>query len=252
MTEISWSHPRAESLRIRKKLVDGFRKGLVTPDGLSAHGRGEAFDYLIGEKTIEPAEKATLVAAAEILRAENPIFSVNGNVSALVSEEISNLSDNYGINVEINLFHQSEERKKRIAEYLGDCGIEKVLGIKDEHLSEISEIESDRRIVDERGQESADLIVVPLEDGDRTEALVDKGKKVIAIDLNPLSRTSEAANVTIVDNIVRALPNLMKKMDELKASPEKISKIIDEFDNEVNLRRTIEVILNRLKKLSSE
>ena len=31
----------------------------------------------------------------------------------------------------------------------------------------------------------ADTVLVPLEDGDRTEALVKMGKTVVAIDLNP-------------------------------------------------------------------
>ena len=45
------SHPRYLSLQTREKLVDGFDNNLVAKEGLLAHGRGEAFDYLIGEKT---------------------------------------------------------------------------------------------------------------------------------------------------------------------------------------------------------
>ena len=55
---------------------------------------------------------------------------------------------------------------------------------------------------------SADVILVPLEDGDRCEALVKMGKTVIAIDLNPLSRTARKATLTIVDELTRALPNI--------------------------------------------
>ena len=44
-------HPRAVSLRIREMLVDGLKDGLVVEEGLIAYGRGETFDYLIGEKT---------------------------------------------------------------------------------------------------------------------------------------------------------------------------------------------------------
>jgi 4-phosphopantoate--beta-alanine ligase len=58
---------------------------------------------------------------------------------------------------------------------------------------------SDRRMVDPDGIYIADVVLVPLEDGDRTEALVKMGKKVIAIDLNPLSRTSQKASITIVE-----------------------------------------------------
>ena len=41
-------------------------------------------------------------------------------------------------------------------------------------------------------------------------------KTVITIDLNPLSRTSRAANITIVDNVVRAMPSLVEAASKLK------------------------------------
>ena len=49
-------------------------------------------------------------------------------------------------------------------------------------------------------------MLVPLEDGDRCEALVTAGKTVVTIDLNPLSRTSRTATLTVVDGLTRALP----------------------------------------------
>ena len=58
MTLIPKSHPRAESLLIREKLVNGFDNGIVAKEGLLAHGRGEAFDYLLGEKTTNTAKNA--------------------------------------------------------------------------------------------------------------------------------------------------------------------------------------------------
>ncbi|MHA1248829.1 MAG: hypothetical protein ACTSRP_02440 [Candidatus Helarchaeota archaeon] len=51
MIEIPDDHPRAESLRIRHKVQKGFEDKVVATAGLFAHGRGEAFDYIIGEKT---------------------------------------------------------------------------------------------------------------------------------------------------------------------------------------------------------
>lgn len=45
-----------------------------------AHGRGEAFDYLIGERTIEPAERAMRAAVAKLLLAEDPVVSVNATL----------------------------------------------------------------------------------------------------------------------------------------------------------------------------
>ena len=62
---------------------------------------------------------------------------------------------------------------------------------------------------------NSDTIFVALEDGDRTESLVKKGKKVISVDLNPLSRTAIASNITIVDNIVRVIPNMIKISEQL-------------------------------------
>ncbi|KXA92972.1 hypothetical protein AKJ64_01725 [candidate division MSBL1 archaeon SCGC-AAA259E17] len=251
MDYIQPDHPRAESLKIRKKLAEGFKKGLVTPEGLSAHGRGEAFDYILGEKTTEQAKKAIKAGAAEILLADEPVFSVNGNVAALVPEEIAKINEKGGIQVEVNLFHESEDRKRKIGKYLKEKGVEKVLGTEIEYLTDISEIQSQRRKVDERGIKRADTVIIPLEDGDRAKALKKLGKRTITIDLNPLSRTAKAADVTIVDNIVRALPLLTKKIDKLSQTPsKKLEKILADFDNKRNLNLTIQSMLNRLEKLS--
>ena len=67
MTEIPLDHPRYHSLMTREKLVDGYKKGLVAEAGLIAHGRGEAFDYLIGEKTQPFGEAAEKAVAAALL-----------------------------------------------------------------------------------------------------------------------------------------------------------------------------------------
>ena len=44
MALIPKNHPRAKSLLIRERLVNGFENGVVAKEGLLAHGRGEAFD----------------------------------------------------------------------------------------------------------------------------------------------------------------------------------------------------------------
>jgi len=41
------SHPRYESLLLRDKIVKASQKGYLADSGMIAHGRGEAFDYLI-------------------------------------------------------------------------------------------------------------------------------------------------------------------------------------------------------------
>ncbi|HEX2168712.1 MAG TPA: phosphopantothenate/pantothenate synthetase family protein, partial [Nitrososphaera sp.] len=105
----------------------------------------------------------------------------------------------------------------------------------------IPELQSERRRVDPDGIYSADTVLVPLEDGDRTEALVKMNKAVITIDLNPLSRTSKAANITIVDNIVRAMPSLVQAARKLK-DVTSLKKIVDNFDNRKNLQDTIKIM----------
>ena len=65
MSLIPKSHPRVKSLLIREKLVSGFDNGLVAKEGLLAQGRGEAFDYLLGEKTGKTAKSAIKAAAAK-------------------------------------------------------------------------------------------------------------------------------------------------------------------------------------------
>ena len=59
------------------------------------------------------------------------------------------------------------------------------------------------------------MIFVPLEDGDRCEALRRLGMQVITVDLNPLSRTARTASITIVDNVARALPLLVARVQQL-------------------------------------
>ncbi|GIT11701.1 MAG: hypothetical protein CM1200mP32_11940 [Methanobacteriota archaeon] len=48
--------------------------------------------------------------------------------------------------------------------------------------------------------------------GDRCEALVAAGKEVLVIDLNPLSRTSMTATVTIVGEVSRASSKLLDQV----------------------------------------
>ena len=61
------THPRYESLRIREMLAGGFEAGAVASEGLMAHGRGEAFDYMLGEESTITAQRAAHAAAAALL-----------------------------------------------------------------------------------------------------------------------------------------------------------------------------------------
>ena len=243
-------HPRAESLRIRERLIEQFSEGVVATAGLIAHGRGEAFDYLVGERTTKPALKAIKAAASALLTAEKPVVSVNGNTAALVAEEIVKLVSVTKARIEVNLFYRSVERERAIKELLEKAGAHDVLGVGEDASAKIPELGSERRRVDPRGILLADVVLVPLEDGDRTEALVKMGKKVIAIDLNPLSRTAQKATITIVDNVVRAMPKLVEMAEKLKQDVKKCREILFNFDNEKNLAESISLIKERLSKLA--
>ncbi len=235
---------------IREKLIEGFKEGYVVPEGLIAHGRGECFDYLIGEETIEAAKIATRAAAALLLLSKYPVISVNGNVAALVAEGIVRLADELNAKIEVNLFYRTEERARKIANRLRRFGASEVLGVDDATVT-IPELFSERRRVSPKGILIADTVLVALEDGDRTEALRKMGKNVIAIDLNPLSRTARAANITIVDNVVRAIPNLVNEVRKLKTEgKERLLSIITNYDNNEILSMTLKHIVNRLLRLS--
>jgi 4-phosphopantoate--beta-alanine ligase len=234
-------HPRARSLHTREALVDGYRRGLVAAEGLIAHGRGEAYDYLIGERTTRTAQKAIKAAAAMLLTSKRPVISVNGNMAALCPREAVELAKATGAAIEVNLFYRTAEREQAIRAELEMHGAANVLGVGPRASARIPELQSERRRVDPDGIYSADTVLVPLEDGDRTEALVRMGKKVITIDLNPLSRTAKAANITIVDNIVRAMPALVEAAREIKGS-RSLEKIVDDFDNRKNLRESLRII----------
>ena len=249
MTLIPKSHPRAKSLFVREQLVEAFDNGLVAKEGLLAHGRGEAFDYLLGEKTGKSANKAIKAAAASLLLAKNPVISVNGNFAALCPNEIIKLSKLTGAKIEVNLFYSSKTRKTKIVNSLKKQGAGQILGTKSSSARHLVGIDSARRIVDKDGIFSADLVLVPLEDGDRTIALRKSKKKVITFDLNPLSRTAQTANITIVDNVIRGMKLLVKNCKELSKKREKsLEKIVKEFNNKNNLSETVTEIKNNLTR----
>ena len=255
MTDINIppDHPRAESLRTREKLIEHSLRGIVAASGLIAHGRGEAFDYLLGEKTSKPASEAVTAAVALLLTAKNPVISVNGNTVALVAEQIVRLAEVTEAKIEVNLFYRSLERELAIKKLLEKAGAHEVFGVGRMASARIPELSSERRRVDPRGILAGDVVMVPLEDGDRTEALVKMGKKVVAIDLNPMSRTAQKATITIVDNIVRAAPRLVQTAENLKKQgDEKCEEILRKYDNKKNLAESIAVMNKNLSKLAGK
>lgn len=250
---VSPKHPRSESLRVRERLVEYSQTGVVSISGLIAHGRGEAFDYLIGEKTTPSAGESIRVAAAALLRAKRPVISVNGNAAALAARDLVELANVTGATLEVNLYHRIEGRDRAIEKVLRDAGATAILGVGSAVSAQIPEIQSDRRRVDPNGILVADVVMVPLEDGDRTEALVRMGKTVIAMNLNPLSRTAQYATITIVDNITRAAPALVKEAEKLKhMNKEELSGIVSAHRNNETLSEAIKEILGRLEELSKK
>ncbi len=241
MVDIPDDHPRAESLRTRHKIIDGMHKKIVAEAGLIAHGRGEAFDYLLGEKSHEFSIKAIRAAAAMFYLAELPVISVNGNVTVLCPEEMVRFSKKAGIIMEINLFYRSDDRIEAIKTELEKYNPGLILGIDKKHSRMMDEISSLRRVVDERGIYAADVVFVPLEDGDRTIGLKKNNKKIITVDLNPMSRTSITADVTIVDNIIRVFPLLEKEFLAIN-SEQQANEILDNYDNESVLKDALSVI----------
>ncbi len=239
------SHPRAASLHIREKLVQGYRSGLGVEEGLMAHGRGESFDYLIGEKTSKNALKAIKAAAKTLVLAKSPVISVNGNFAALCPKEIVNLAKIMNAKIEVNLFYISEKRKRAIANILKKNGAKEILGLDPRSSRRIPKLDSTRRVVDKNGIFSADVVLVPLEDGDRTLALKKFGKKVITFDLNPLSRTAQSADITIVDNVIRGMRILVDISEKLT---KKKNLRQERFDNKKNLAEAILVMKNNLRR----
>jgi 4-phosphopantoate--beta-alanine ligase len=94
---------------------------------------------------------------------------------------------------------------------------------------------------------NANVVLIPQENGDRCEGLAAMGKKVIAIDLNPLSRTARKATVSIVDNILRAVPNLTEQVKQLSdVPPADLDKLVREYDNENILKNVVKEIQDHL------
>jgi 4-phosphopantoate---beta-alanine ligase len=233
-------HPRYRSLVTRKRLASAAKEGIVAWEGLTAHGRGEAFDYLIGERTTESARLAERTAAALLKKAHHPVISVNGNTAALAAGEIAALQKTTGALVEVNLFHRTEKRVSQIEAILTSAGVDVFSGDAERLLP----LSHDRAWCRREGMFAADVILVPLEDGDRAEVLVGIGKTVIAIDLNPLSRTARSATLTIVDELTRAVPEITRAYQEM--NDDESACLIANLDNHYLLKEAIREMVTRL------
>ncbi|MEM0160822.1 MAG: 4-phosphopantoate--beta-alanine ligase [Thermoplasmata archaeon] len=238
------THPRYISLLKREKIIDGFNDGLVATAGLIAHGRGEAFDYLIGEKTQDFAIAAEKAAIAALKLASNPVISVNGNVAALVPDEIIKLSKILNARLELNLFYRTDDRVRNINELFLKKGVN-LLGIEPD--AKIPGLDHKRALCSKVGIFSADVVLIPLEDGDRALALKNMNKKVIAIDLNPLSRTAQVSDITIVNELTRTVTELIELAENIKDP----KNIIKSYNNKKTLSDSLNFIKERLEYLAT-
>lgn len=261
MGEVPRSHPRYNSLMGRKLLTEAAADGLLADSALIAHGRGEAYDYLLGETTCESALEAIKQSALLMKHAKRCVISVNGNSVALAAADLIRCAAVLQCPIEINIYYRTPERMTALNSRLekirhevsegsaptgwkGDwqSAVSKVtiLGINPD--SRIPNLEGPRANCCSAGIFNADVIFVPLEDGDRCEALVQMGKQLIVVDLNPLSRTARQATVTIVDELMRMTPLLLFDLiNEQSNNP-------PEWDNKANLDNSLAVMLNHLRE----
>lgn len=237
------SHPRYQSLLLRHRLEEAEKQGMLAGSAMIAHGRGEAYDYLLGEQTIPSAHEATLHALRALKNAERPIISLNGNAVALAGEQLLALAQQLKCPVEINIFYRSPERMSALLERLETIKKERSLDVEILGASpnaRIPGLKGPRAKCTKEGIIDSDVILVPLEDGDRCEALVAMGKTVIVIDLNPLSRSAKMGTITIVDELTRVAENMLFQFDSIK-----MSEVSKTYDNEEALRDALRHIATK-------
>ena len=240
------SHPRYASLLMRHRLEVAQAKGMLADSAMIAHGRGEAFDYLLGEVTTPSALKATRHALACMMQGERLVLSVNGHVAALATDEMLKLADVLDCPLEVNIFYRTPERMEAILGHISERN--EVLGLDVTVLghapnARIPGLKGPRAACHKEGILDCDVILVPLEDGDRCKALLEMGKTVIVIDLKALSRSAQEGTITIVDELSRALTNMVNMLNEHDNV-----NIDSEYNNEMTLNAALEWMLKSLKR----
>ena len=237
------SHPRYQSLLLRHRLEEAEKLGMLAGSAMIAHGRGEAYDYLLGEQTIPSAHEATLHSLKALSNAERPVISLNGNAVALAGEQLLVLAQQLNCPVEINIFYRTPERMSALLGRLESIKNERSIDVEilgAEPNARIPGLKGPRAKCTKEGIIDSDTILVPLEDGDRCEALVAMGKTVIVIDLNPLSRSAKMGTITIVDELTRVVENMLSQFDSIK-----MSKTSNTYDNDETLRDALQHIATK-------
>ena len=234
------SHPRYQSLLSRHLLENAAKQGMLADSALIAHGRGEAYDYLIGEKTSLNASQATKNALAHLIAGKRPVISLNGNTTALAGYELMKIAEYLQCPIEVNIFYRTEQRISALFGYLNSIKQEHNISVDifgENPDTTIPGLKGPRAKCCTQGIYSSDVILVPLEDGDRCEALVEMGKTVIVVDLNPLSRSAKMASITIVDEISRVAKNMLKLIQK-----DELPEIEIGFNNNKNLQTSVNII----------
>ena len=131
------------------------------------------------------------------------------------------IASQLGCPIEINIFYRTPQRMGALIGHLKmlnqklDLDVEIMGGIPD---ARIPGLEGPRGACQQDGIFEADTVLVPLEDGDRCEALMAMGKTVLVIDLNPISRSSRGCTVGIVDEVTRVAKNLIQFIPQKPAA----------------------------------
>lgn len=240
------THPRYASLLRRRLIEEAAEAGLLAGSAMIAHGRGEAYDYLLGERTTSSAFSATDEAWARLLAAERPVISVNGNTVALAGRDLLHVAAALGCPLEVNIFYRTEARMQallaRLEGWRDEDGLNvEVLGARGD--GRIEGLEGPRARCEARGILAADVVLVPLEDGDRCEALIAMGKQVLVVDLNPLSRTARTATVTMVDEVGRVAEGL-----RARALQDRAPAVNPGWDNLAVLQAALDEISSHLQR----
>jgi 4-phosphopantoate--beta-alanine ligase len=188
------------------------------------------------------------------------VISVNGNTTVLAGKALIRVAAVLQCPIEINIYYRTEERMKLLYDFLelqrlnvskeenpdkwkGDWEVAvmsvNILGREED--GRIEGLEGPRAICSAEGIEKADVILVPLEDGDRCEVLVSLGKEVLVVDLNPLSRSAKMATVTIVDEVSRMADLLLEYVIA------NTSKGVT-WDNDAALKKSLKIISDNANK----
>ena len=113
---------------MRHRLERAAKRGMLADSAMIAHGRGEAFDYMLGEQTTPNAMEATKHAWLHLNTAKRPVLCVNGNVTALACDEmLQQLAQILKCPVEINIFYRTPERMEALLAFIDER--KKALGV---------------------------------------------------------------------------------------------------------------------------